>query len=202
VIKKSGELHGADYDTATQKSVDPLGDKYEHFPADQAEDITAVEGLKIAREVKELGNKAYKASDWPVAIDKYQKAIRYLDESHDPTKEDPESLAKDIAALKFSLFNNSAQGYIKLKDYSEAVKAATSALEVPGQPAEAQAKALYRRAEARSERKQDEEAMEDLEKALTLAPGDVTVTRRLEAIKGKVAAYRKKQQAAYSKFFE
>jgi peptidyl-prolyl isomerase D len=202
VIEKAGELHGADYDSATEKHVDPLGDKYEDFPADQAEDIIAAEGFKIAGEVKELGNKAYKASDWPLALEKYQKAVRYINESEDPTPEDPETLAKDIAALKFSLFNNSAQVHIKQKDYASAVRSATSALEVPGQPAETQAKALYRRAEARSERKQDEEAMEDLEKALSLAPGDAAVKRKLEAIKVKVAAYKKKQQAAYSKFFE
>jgi peptidyl-prolyl isomerase D len=202
VIAQCGELHGDEYEHATDKSVDPLGDKYEAFPADQADDLTAKEGYSIAKEIKDLGNKAYKSADWPTALKKYQKALRYLDDSADPSDEDSKDLTKDIATLKFTLFNNSAQVQIKVGDNAGAIKSSTSALAVEGQSKEMRAKALYRRAEARSERKVDEEALKDLKEAMELVPGDAALKAKYEAVKLRQTEYRKKEKAAYSKFFD
>jgi peptidyl-prolyl isomerase D len=201
LIVKSGELHGEEYEHATDKAVDPLGDKYEDFPEDQAESLTAKDGYAIAKDIKDLGNKAYKASDWSLALQKYQKALRYLNESGIPTDSDAKELATDIDGLKFTLHNNSAQVQIKAKDYGGAVKSATSALAVKGQSDEARAKAFYRRAEARSERKADEDALKDLEEAMKLAPSDGAIKKKYETIKVRQAKYKKKEKAAYSKFF-
>lgn len=201
VIAKSGELHGEEYEKAIEKPVDTLGDKYEDFPSDQADELSGKEGFAIAKDIKDLGNKAYKSADWPVALKKYQKSLRYLNESGDPVEGDPETLAKDIASLRFALNNNSAQVQIKLKDFAGAIKSATSAIDVPDQPAEARAKAFYRRAEARSERKAEEDALVDLEEALKLAPTDAGIKNKYNAVKSKVAEFKKKEKAAYSKFF-
>jgi len=201
VIAKSGELHGEEYEKAVEKPVDTLGDKYEDFPSDQADELSGKEGYAIAKDIKDLGNKAYKSSDWTVALKKYQKALRYLNESGDPVEGDPETLAKDIASLRFALNNNSAQVQIKLKDFAGAIKSATSALDVADQSAEARAKALYRRAEARTERKADEDALLDLEEALKLAPTDAGIKNKYNAVKAKIAEFKKKEKAAYSKFF-
>jgi peptidyl-prolyl isomerase D len=202
VIARCGELHGEEYEHATVKPVDPLGDKYEAFPADQADDLTAQQGYDIAKEIKDLGNKAYKTSDWPLALKKYQKALRYLDESAEPTEGEPKSLATDIAALKFTLLNNSAQVEIKMSDFAGAIKSTSSALAVQGQSKEMRAKALYRRAEARSERKADEDALNDLNEAMELVPGDGAIKAKYESVKMRQAEYRKKEKAAYSKFFD
>jgi peptidyl-prolyl isomerase D len=202
VIVKSGELHGEEYDNAEKKTVDPLGDPYEPFPADQQEeDLAPAEGFKIAKEVKDLGNKAYKSQDWNVAIEKYQKALRYLSEAGSPTETDPKTLATEIDALKFTLYNNSAQVEIKLKDFNSAISSATKALEVPSQPDASTAKALYRRAEAKAERNSHDDALEDLEKALALSPNDAAIKSKQAYVKKKVTDYKKKQSAAYSKFF-
>jgi peptidyl-prolyl isomerase D len=202
VIVKSGELHGEEYEKAVEKSVDPLGDPYEPFPADQQEeDLTAPEGFKIAKEVKDLGNKAYKSQDWNAALEKYQKALRYLNDSGSPEDSDPKTLSDEIDALKFTLYNNSAQVEIKLKDYSSAILSATKALEVPSQPDASTAKALYRRAEAKAERNSYDDALEDLEQALKLSPDDAAIKSKQNVVKKKVTDYKKKQSAAYSKFF-
>lgn len=201
VIAKSGELHGEEYEHATDKPVDPLGDKYEDFPSDQADELTAQETYAIAKDVKDLGNQAYKKGDWALALKKYQKALRYISEGAEPSDQDAKTLKDEIASLKFSLHNNSAQVEIKLGDFGGAIKSTTSALAVPGQSNEARAKALYRRAEARSERKSEEDALADLEQAKELAPNDAVIKKKLDAIKNKVAEFRKKEKAAYSKFF-
>jgi len=201
VIAQSGELQGEEYEKATDKPVDTLGDNYEDFPSDQADELTAMEGFAIAKDIKDLGNKAYKSSDWALALKKYQKSLRYLNESGDPAEGDQEILAKDIASLRFALNNNSAQVQIKLKDFAGAIKSATSALAVADQADEQRAKALYRRAEARSERKADEDALLDLEEALKLAPTDVGIKNKYNAVKAKVSEFKKKEKAAYSKFF-
>lgn len=62
-------------------------------------------------------------------------------------------------------------------------------------------KAYYRRALARAGRKADEEAAEDLERALKCVPGDPAITSELAAAKKRVAERKQKEKAAYSKFF-
>lgn len=64
------------------------------------------------------------------------------------------------------------------------------------------AKASYRKALALLGLKDDEEAVKSLETALQLAPGDVAISKELNAAKKKAAEHAKKEKAAYKKFFE
>ena len=202
VIVKSGELTGEDYAKALEKPVDPMGDKYEDFPEDQGEDIPAAEMVKIASDLKELGNTAFKKDDLPLALKKYQKGLRYLNDSPDPSDSDPATLAKELSLLRFTLHNNSALMYIKLRDYNEAIKSASSALAVEGATDEQKGKAYYRRAMARSGKSADDEAMVDLEAAQKLVPGDAQVQAELVAVKKRAAELKRREKAAYSKFFK
>lgn len=200
-ILRSGELTGEEYEKATEKSVDPLGDGFEDFPEDHSTDISAAEGLKIATELKELGNKAFKAQDFATALKKYQKGLRYINESADPQDGDPESLSKDINALKFTLHNNSSLMRIKTGDNQGAVNSATSALAIEGASSDQLGKAYYRRALAHGAKKSDDEALHDLEEALKLVPNDAGVKKEHAAVKKRQLDFKKKEKAAYSKFF-
>jgi peptidyl-prolyl isomerase D len=207
-IVRSGELHGEEYDAATKRPVDPLGDAYEDFPADQqAEPLTAAEGARIASELKDMGNAAFKAGDEPTALKKYLKGVRYLDESDDPVGGDDDNdaqkkeLETTIAGLRFTLLSNAAFMQLRAGAHLNAIRSASAALAVEGQSVAARAKALYRRSLARSGRKADDEALEDLEEALKLVPGDAAIVREAEAVKQRLAERKKKEKAAYSKFF-
>jgi len=228
-IARSGELHGGDYDNAATKAVDAYGDAYEEYPADQQDKpLRAQYGARIAGELKDMGNKAFKAGDVATALSKYLKGVRYLDESDDPPaagllydtddedagpgfldKDPPdppypataEILRPQMEALRFTLLSNAALMQVKQGAWVAAVKSATAALEVDNQPDAARAKALYRRALARSGRKADAEALDDLEQAMQLAPGDAGIAREEALVRKRLAERKKKEQAAYSKFF-
>ena len=63
------------------------------------------------------------------------------------------------------------------------------------------AKALYRRALAKSQLQEDEEAEKDLVEALNIAPGDEAVQRELEKVRQKRKEKREKQKKAYKGLF-
>jgi peptidyl-prolyl isomerase D len=197
-----GELTGEDYDKATEKTVDATGDGYEDYPEDQGEEIPGPEILKIATALKDLGSKAFKSGDSRLACNKYEKGIRYLNEYPEANENDPPTLDADLKATRFALSNNAALMKIKLGEWEDAVKFATIAVEVPGVSDDQKAKAYYRRGLARAARKNEEEALADLEAALKLAPNDAGIKKELGDIKKKAAERAKKEKAQYAKFFQ
>lgn len=190
-----------------QKPADPLGDSYEEYPEDQGKDLSAEEILKIAREMKEFGNKAFKSGDLDLSLEKYQKGLRYLNQ-HPELEEDendPQSITAQLTAVRFTLHSNSALIQLKLHQFEDALKSASYALDLssPGITDADKAKALYRRALARSALKDDEEAIKDLEEALRLLPqGDAAITKELNAAKKREHDRITKEKKAYKKFFD
>ena len=79
-----------------------------------------------------------------MALEKYQKGIRYLNEEPDLEKE-PAETKKALDALRYSLNSNSALLANKLKDYNEAFLSAEAALQVAGITNAEKAKSLFRR---------------------------------------------------------
>ena len=187
-----------------KKQPDSTGDPYEDFPEDQGKEFGGPEILQIASELKDFGNKAFKANDLNVALDKYQKGLRYLNEYPEPQKDDPAQLQKDLTQIRFTLHSNSALLQIKLKSYEEAQSSAANALELDEEVVQPKdrAKASYRKALALLGLKDDEEAVKNLEDAKKLAPDDVAIAKELSAAKKKAAEQAKKEKAQYKKFFE
>jgi peptidyl-prolyl isomerase D len=209
-ITGCGELKGADYDKAKDKEVDLTGDKYEDFPEDQGNgELSGLEILTIATDLKDLGNTAFKNSkgtdrkELALALKKYEKGLRYLGEYPDAgdESEKPEAAAQ-LSTLKFSLFNNAALMCIKLSDWDNTIKHATSALEVQGTSDESKGKAHFRRAEGHVGKRHEDEGLKDLEMAHKLVPADAGITRKLAEVKKKVAENRAKEKAKYSKAFQ
>lgn len=205
VIIDCGELKGEDYTKCTEKIPDSTGDPYEDYPNDQKSsadaEFSGPEILKIASELKDLGNTAFKGGDLKLGLAKYQKALRYLHEYPEPLENDPPELGKQMASLKFSLFSNSALLQIKLKDFEGALTSASKALEVEGATDAEKGKAYYRRALAKAGKKNDDDAIEDLEAANKCVPGDAAVAKELEVVKKRVAERRKKEKAVYKNAF-
>ena len=198
-----GQLSSEEALNSAKKEPDSTGDAYEDFPADQGENFKDSELLEIATHLKEYGNKAFKSGDLSLALDKYQKGLRYLNE-YDASSEDPKELSKQIKQLRFTLHSNSSLLQLKLKSYEAAQSSADNALELgeDGVSDQDRAKAYYRKALALLGLKDDEGAVKSLETAQKLAPGDAAISKELGAAKRKAAEHAKKEKAAYKKFFD
>ena len=185
------------------KEPDSTGDSYEDFPEDQGKEFKGPEVAQIASELKDYGNQAFKAGDLNLALDKYQKGLRYLNEYPDAQPDDPAQLSKDLTQLRFTLHSNSALLQIKLKAFQEAQTSADHALDLEDVVSrQDRAKASYRKALALLGLKDDEEAVKNLETAQKLAPDDVAITKELSAAKKKAAQQAEKEKKAYKKFFD
>ncbi|KAK0616234.1 40 kDa peptidyl-prolyl cis-trans isomerase [Immersiella caudata] len=203
VIANCGELSGEEALAAAVKAPDAYGDEYEDFPEDDTteQSISAARVLKIATDCKEFGNKAFKAGDLSVALDKYQKALRYLNEDPDLEKESDETKSK-LEALRFSLNNNSALMNMKQQNWEDTIRSAENALAVANVSDKDKAKALYRKGYAQVRIKDEDEALKSLEAAKKLAPEDAALNAELAAVRKAAAARIAKEKAAYKKFFE
>ncbi|KAF1939475.1 peptidyl-prolyl cis-trans isomerase D [Clathrospora elynae] len=199
-----GELTGDDYDKATEKMSDATGDPFEDFPEDQKPGDAEWEGaeiLKIATELKDMGNAAFKKGDLKLGILKYEKAIRYLQEYPAPLDTDPKDLWPQLCALKISLYSNSALLQNKTNQFVQAVQSATKALDIEGITDKDKAKCYFRRAQAKIGKKSDEDALEDLNEAAKYAPGDAAIVKELEAVRKRLAARKEKEKKIFKNAF-
>lgn len=203
IISDCGELSEADAVSAESKAPDAYGDEYEDFPEDEVNNdqpLPAERILKIATDCKEFGNKAFKAGDLSVALDKYQKGLRYLNEDPDLDNEPADTKTK-MDTLRISLNSNAALMSMKLSAWEDCVRAADNALAVAGISDKDKAKALYRKGYAHVRLKDEDAALESLEQAKALAPEDAAINNELAAVKKAAAARLAKEKAAYKKFF-
>ncbi|KAL4881081.1 peptidyl-prolyl cis-trans isomerase D [Aspergillus karnatakaensis] len=204
-IVDCGELTGEEYDNADKKAPDATGDPYEDFPDDhQGEQLSAPVCFKIASELKNFGNTAFKSGNSNLGLEKYQKGLRYLNEFPDPDENDPKDLDPQMKSLRFTLHSNSSLLANKLGQFKNAKTWATYALEV-ADAANAKdadkAKVHYRRAVAHSGLKEEDDALKDLEQASTLAPSDAAITAETARVKKAIKAREAQEKATARKFF-
>ncbi|KAF7557201.1 hypothetical protein G7046_g6114 [Stylonectria norvegica] len=200
LIADCGQLTGDAALSADVKAADAMGDPFEDFPEDCSEPLDAARVLEIAGACKDYGNKALKAGNYSLGLDKYQKGLRYINEEPELEGAAPSAKA-DLDALRFNLNNNAAFLNLKLEAWEDAVRTATAALDVQGTNDIGRAKALYRRGLAQVHLKDEEAALKDLEQAHKLRPEDTGVLNELQAVKAKASARAAKEKAAYKKFF-
>jgi peptidyl-prolyl isomerase D len=89
----------------------------------------------------------------------------------------------------------------KIGQNTEAAENATKALEIEGISDKDKAKALFRRAQARIAKKNEEDGLKDLEEAKKLAPGDAAIIKEIDGVKGRVKARKDKEKKAYANAF-
>lgn len=200
-----GELTGDEYENADKKAPDATGDPYEDFPDDhQGEELNAPVCFKIATELKNFGNAAFKSGDAELGLDKYQKGLRYLHEFPEPEENDPKELEPHMKSLRFTLHSNSALLANKLGQFKNGKTWASYALDVAaaaGAKDADRAKVYYRRAVAHSGLKEEDEALKDLEKASSLAPTDAAITAETARVKKAIKSREAQEKATARKFF-
>lgn len=199
-ITDCGELKGDEIKKSLHNTPDSTGDLFEEYPEDNEKSLSVPEIISIATQVKEYGNNAFKEGHLKLALEKYGKGLRYLNDdsaSENPSKEEEDT----INLLLFTLKSNSALLSNKLKKFKEASKYASDALAVTGISEKDHAKALYRRAIAEIGLKDEDAALKDLEEANKLAPGDASVIKQLATVKNSVIEKKRKENDAFRKFF-
>ncbi|KAL1958526.1 hypothetical protein VTO42DRAFT_4390 [Malbranchea cinnamomea] len=199
-----GELTGEEYDKSSVPLVDATGDPYEDYPEDAKEELTGPGVYKIALDLKEFGNKAFKSGDADLGLEKYQKGLRYLNNAPEPQESDPPELKGQMASLRFTLHSNSALLANKLKRFTDARNWAGYALkaaDAAGASDTDKAKAYYRRAVALVGLKEEELALEDLTTAAKLAPNDAAIINETALVKKRLAEHERKERDMVKKFF-
>lgn len=201
VIADCGEIpEGAD-DGVPEKPAD--GDAYEDFPEDQEDAKETAQIIKIAGDIKAIGNDYFKKGNYLEASKKYQKALRYLNEKPAFDDEDGEDVRKSYAAVKIPCHLNRAMCAIKTGGYAQAVASATAVLEYDAKYTKDtdRTKAYFRRGLARASSKDETGALKDFEEAAKLDPADAAIKRELQNAKQKAAQRKQKEKAAFSKMF-
>lgn len=203
VITKSGQLDPNDpYLQETALPTD--GDRYEDYPDDDDTDLSKPETtLAIAKELREIGNALFKEGNYTAASNKYEKARRYLDVHLDLPEGTDETLDKDYKAILASVLLNSSMAALKDPNPSYALveKNTTRVLEIAHLSDKDRAKALYRRALAKSGLKSDEEAESDLVQANQLVPSDQAIVGELAKVRERKKQRRDKEKKAFKKMF-
>ncbi|GAB7358871.1 hypothetical protein MBLNU230_g4094t1 [Neophaeotheca triangularis] len=205
-IADCGEVPaGVDVNEFAKKQPDKMGDEYEEFPEDQlkeGEEWKGVDIVKIATELKDMGNKAFKAGDLETGLAKYQKGLLYLHEYPEPLEGDPQDLGEQLRKLKISLHTNSSLLQAKLKQWNDSSASADKAIAVQGISDAEKAKAFFRKGAAAGGMKEEEDAIAYLKQAEALAPSDAGIKNELAAVKKAAADRKAKEKKAYSKAFD
>ncbi|CAL1710192.1 unnamed protein product [Somion occarium] len=208
-IADCGQLDPSD-PSLTAEAVGTDGDPYEDYPDDQAvlpdgdvKDRPEV-ALRVAREIREVGNKLFKEGKIEEALSKYQKSIRYLDLHTELPEDAPPELKDSYQALLAPLLLNSALAAIRLGGPVNAqitLKNTNRAIfDLELNDAD-KAKALYRRALAQVTLKEDDEAERDLVEAGKLVPEDKAIANELAKLRHRQKEQREKQKKAFKKLF-
>ncbi|KAI8825210.1 peptidyl-prolyl cis-trans isomerase D [Fimicolochytrium jonesii] len=213
VIASCGELTpGQDDGVPTPTD----GDVYEEYPEDMPGDADkpAEEMLDIAGKVKVFGNEAFKKAEYRKAVEKYEKAVRYLNAIH-PSPEDLEELSVEqkqtFFAIKVSCLLNSAMCHLKVTSYRPAVDTTTQVLDLsqklaPYAPTFSitpsdKCKAHFRRGQALAALKDTDAALVDLQAALAITPEDKLIQREVAVVQRAVKERKEREKKAYAKMF-
>jgi peptidyl-prolyl isomerase D len=180
------------FDQLPELSPPADGDVDADFPQDAHPPMTDAGKVAAAERVRQLGNKAFASGDFSHAVDKYEKALRYLSAAI-PTS----AMAAAIKEKQLACHNNSAQCFLKLEKFSDARASSTRALDLDPQ----NAKARFRRGLALAGMHDYDEAAADLKKCLEQDPSNQEIAQRLAQVQEAQNARKKKLAAGYAKMF-
>lgn len=167
------------------------GDVYPDYPEDVEPAMDDAQRIAAGEAIRQIGNTHFKSAAYDAAIEKYEKAVRFLVQVENQDAH-PEVNEKLIAC-----YNNNAMCAIKLGRWAEARHAATLALNLDPK----NAKALFRRGTAALNGSDAEGAVDDLTQAHQMEPENGEIAARLNEAKEKVKAQKAKLAANFKKMF-
>ncbi|XP_057706703.1 peptidyl-prolyl cis-trans isomerase D [Corythoichthys intestinalis] len=180
---------------------DGTGDVHHDFPEDSDVNFKDVDKvLFVAEDIKKIGNNLFKSQDWNAAVNKYSKALRYLEVCGEVLEENEgeESPAqKKLEPAVLSCYLNTAACKLKLQMWQEAMDSCNEALELDN----SNTKALFRRAQAWQGLKEFSQAMTDLKTAQGIAPEDKAISNEMKRVQLQVQQEKEREKKIYAKMF-
>jgi peptidylprolyl isomerase len=157
--------------------------------------MSAEDRAAEANKIKEEGTDLFKKQLYSEATDKYEDAASFAVDEGISGDDIPEA----ERPLYISCWSNAAMCYIKLKEWSDAIRACNQVLEMQSEEA-TNIKALYRRGFARMHLGLYKEAKADLMAAYKLDNANKEVRKALAQLKEEVANSKKKEKATFGGF--
>lgn len=154
--------------------------------------------LEICDKIKSAGNFFFKSKEYSKAVRKYHKACRYISCLRDAMGSTRDEQEERIRQVEVPLILNMAAVMLAWKKWEEAKAECDKVLEIQ----EENIKALFRRAQARIEMKDFDEAIVDLNKARDLEPEDKALAKELARAKKAKLDYVQAEKRMYSKMFQ
>lgn len=174
---------------------DGSGDTHPDYPEDSDIDFKDVDKvLSVAEDVKNIGNNLFKNQDWKAAVNKYSKALRYLEVSGEILEE---AAQQKLEPTALSCFLNTAACNLKMQLWQDALDSCNEALELN----QTNTKALFRRAQAWQGLKEYSKALVDLKKAQGIAPEDKAIGNEMKRVHLKIQEEKEKEKKIYAKMF-
>eukprot|EP01121_Diplochlamys_sp_Union-15-3_P018132 TRINITY_DN6542_c0_g1_i4.p1 TRINITY_DN6542_c0_g1~~TRINITY_DN6542_c0_g1_i4.p1 ORF type:complete len:363 (-),score=79.97 TRINITY_DN6542_c0_g1_i4:112-1200(-) len=193
VIVNCGELTKSDFEAVMKPSAD--GDEFADYPEDwRGEDQVANlnETLDIAEKIRKVGNDYFKKSDFSTALEKYKKAVRYIQyaDAEDNDK-------KRVDAALIPCYSNIAICEFKLNRWSEAILYSTKTLQLDPN----NTKALLRRSQSYVKSKDFTNARDDITAALKLDPSNKELLNHQALVNKTWKQWKEKQANVYKNMF-
>ena len=157
-------------------------------------EMTAEERLEHAEKLKAVGTEFFKQKEFSEAAAKYQDAANFAVDEGITGDDIPE----DQRPLYVSCMSNTAMCFVKTKDWSDAITACNSVLEIDSESSNI--KVLYRRGLARMNLGLLKEAKADLMAAYKVDAKNKDVRKALESLKTAIADSKKREKAAFGGF--
>jgi FK506-binding protein 4/5 len=157
-------------------------------------DMSFEEKLQYMRHRKEQGTALFKRNRVEEARLRYDAGLKIVRYDGDLSAEQK----KDLNELKVAVTNNLAACHAKLKNFDEVLRLSNEALQIDAN----NVKALFRRAQVRGSRGEDEEARADLEKALQFDSNNAEIQRALREVKQRLAAERERARRLFAGMFD
>uniref|UniRef100_A0A3Q3A847 Peptidyl-prolyl cis-trans isomerase D n=1 Tax=Kryptolebias marmoratus TaxID=37003 RepID=A0A3Q3A847_KRYMA len=170
---------------------DETGDAHPDFPEDSDINFKDVDKvLSVAEDVKNIGNVLFKNQDWKAAVNKYSKALRYLEMSGEQLEEEEEA-QKKLEPTALSCFLNTAACKLRMQLWQEALDSCNEALELN----QTNTKALFRRAQAW-------QGLKDYDKAMvTIKVSLQAITNEMKKVHHKIQEEKEREKKIYAKMF-
>eukprot|EP01132_Coremiostelium_polycephalum_P005249 gene5249-6532_t len=188
IISNCGELKEGESDGIPEKQG---ADKWEEYPEDENGVSGDAEFLKVGESIKNIGNDLFKENKNLEALDKYEKALRYLDCC---------SAIEGLKAVQIVCHLNSSLCFIRLNLPKEAIECCEAALKLsPDTPNEV--KAYFRRGKALLLQKDFDEAVQDFNRVLEKDPENKDAKNEIARATQQKKLQDKKEAAAIHKMF-
>lgn len=199
MIEDCGEIKPGDDDGFIRD--DGTGDLLPDSPEDSDVNFKDHGMIKeTVEKIKAIGNDLFKKSDLSKALQKYKKAIRYLNHADSEMNSDDasqEEVDQELKKILISLYLNSAACKLKLNDNQGAHEDCSEVLLLDND----NVKAMYRKAQSNIAMKDYDEAKTTLIQANKLDPTNKAVTGDLAKVKKLIADQKEKERKAYAKMF-